>query len=300
MSGVREAAAAGEEDDLNADGAPNAERADIEARARRAGWRPQGEYKGQADRWVDADAFLQIAEEEMPVLKERNRHLDRKVGQLTRNVEQTNAMLHELRQMASKSEERAYERAKLELQQQQRAAVESGDAASYDSIAGRLEALEKEKPKPAPAPVPVVNEDVQELHAWVGKQAWWNTDTRLTKAVTDMHSVIMQSNPGMSQMDALQKTIRVLKEDYPDQLGVKKPVPAGQEEGEGGNPLRDQPSTVGSSQLGAGPARRRGKPTKISDLPREDQPAARTAFAKFQRGMKDFTEEEYVSNFLDQ
>ena len=53
-----------------------------EAKARRQGWRPQDEYRGPADKWVDADAFLKRSDEELPVMRERLRKQDRDLADL--------------------------------------------------------------------------------------------------------------------------------------------------------------------------------------------------------------------------
>ena len=47
----------------------------IEARAREIGWRPQEEFRGAADKWVDAKTFLENGEKVLPIVKAENRRL---------------------------------------------------------------------------------------------------------------------------------------------------------------------------------------------------------------------------------
>ncbi len=47
----------------------------IETRAREMGWRPQEEFRGSADKWVDAKTFLENGEKVLPIVRAENRRL---------------------------------------------------------------------------------------------------------------------------------------------------------------------------------------------------------------------------------
>jgi hypothetical protein len=305
MSGSRQRV----DDDLTENG-EGAGQTDVEARARRAGWRPREEYRGDPERWVDADQFLEVAEHDLPIAKERNKRLDQKLTRQERMLEQQAQAIHELRAMASKNEERAYERARQELLVAQAQAVETADTATYQRATAQLAELEKEKPKPAPTVAPGLppSEDVQDVQNWVKSQDWWQKDQQLTNLVTGMHAQVMMAHPELSQMDGLRRVQRMLAEDYPDKFGQtqKRPQtqPSADQDGDDRQPnaRRDAPAAVGGSELGgAAPRGRRASPKTIADLPRDEQAEARKAYLKFKSmpGLKDFTEEEYVKNYLE-
>src|SRR6185436_4853984 len=90
---------------------PNTE---VEGRARRMGWRPQEEFRGPKDKWVDASQFVERGETELPVLRERFRALDDKFTRLEREnsklshkIEDQTTVLKEFRDYSRQGEERA-------------------------------------------------------------------------------------------------------------------------------------------------------------------------------------------------
>ena len=48
---------------------------ETEISARAMGWRPQDEFGGDPERWVDADTFVARGEQVMPLLKAQNKKL---------------------------------------------------------------------------------------------------------------------------------------------------------------------------------------------------------------------------------
>src|ERR1700761_8071241 len=83
-------------------------------RAKRLGWRPQEEYSGRRE-WVPAEKFIEVAETELPVLRQNFRKLDetyvKDVGQLKTELAEVKDVLKDFREFASRGEQRAYERA---------------------------------------------------------------------------------------------------------------------------------------------------------------------------------------------
>ena len=308
MSGVRE------ENQID-EGQEEAD--ELEARARRAGWVPEDEFRGDKSRWVSAEQFLRVAEENLPKLKERNRALDTKVRRLELQNNAIQEGLNELRTMASKTAQREYERARADILAEQAAAVQTGDVASFNRTTEQLQKLDSDKPKEAAIIAPPPPPDMEELKAWVASKPWWNKDMALTQMVTNMHANYMAKHPGVSNMEALAVVEKLLAPEFPEELGKpaprrrQQPAPEDLEEIDEvqDEPVqrarREVPAAVGGGTFtGASPRRANGKPTKISDLPRDEQPAARKAFEKYKgmmAGMKNpFTEEEYVQNYLNQ
>jgi tetratricopeptide (TPR) repeat protein len=93
---------------------------DFEAEAREHGWVPEGEFKGDSSRWVDAETFMKRADEMMPLLKAQNARLKRDLDSLKKDLKRATAHFEG-------AEKRAYDRAKADLEQRIEEAVESGD-----------------------------------------------------------------------------------------------------------------------------------------------------------------------------
>src|SRR5580765_2686231 len=122
----------GDEDELYADGDAAGEQPDDFSReqlARAAGWRPFNEWRGPPADWVDAEEFLATMEREFPVARETNgrlmrlnARLQRELGQLNERVETTTRqsmdMMREIGASLRSTEQRAYERARADLEAQ--------------------------------------------------------------------------------------------------------------------------------------------------------------------------------------
>ena len=102
-----------------------------EARARRMGWKPEAEWQGEPpkDGFRTAEEFVEHGTAELSILRERNKKLDTQLVERDKRLDEMSGTLAEFKEFASKSEERAYKRAKKDLQAKQRQAM--ADSARY-------------------------------------------------------------------------------------------------------------------------------------------------------------------------
>lgn len=149
--------------------------------ARRMGWTPQEEWKRDPARWVDAPEFLEKTPTELDTLKER----------LRRNS-----------QAAADALEDERRKARIDAQNEIRAAAEAGDA---DRAARAAQQLEK-----ASGPPP-------QTVAWIGRNAWFNEDedARLM-ATTEVNRLAAQ---GASIEDQLAAAEAKVKKRFPEHFG---------------------------------------------------------------------------------
>jgi len=89
--------AAGDEGADGGEGGDNAAaqaaRADVERRASEMGWSPKDKWRGDPNRWIDADAFVKRGEEVLPILQAHSRKSDAKIQQLENQLQKTAALL---------------------------------------------------------------------------------------------------------------------------------------------------------------------------------------------------------------
>lgn len=138
----------GEAPDLEAnDNAPR----DYEAEARKQGWTPKEEFKGDESKFVDAETFVRRAEEITPLIKKQNQALRSEIEQLKKSIKQVN-------EFATKAEERAYNRALSDLKAKQRDAIEIGDADTALALSDEIRDLAK--PAPVTETVKFTEEEV--------------------------------------------------------------------------------------------------------------------------------------------
>ena len=175
----------------------------IEAEASKMGWVPREKFRGDPEKWVDAETFLKRGEEVMPILKANNERLMAEVSktraELTRTQELLKASqeaIEELKQFNTETARRIAEKSRLDLLAELKQARESGDveaqAALEDQLEEVKEVIKKSKQlgesKP-PEPSEEQRRQAAEAAAWIRENApWFGQDRRKTAlllAITD-------------------------------------------------------------------------------------------------------------------
>jgi hypothetical protein len=112
---------------------------DFEAEAREHGWSPKEEFKGDSNRWIDAETFMKRADEMMPLLKADKARLKRELDAIKKDLKR--ATVH-----FEGAEERAYKRAYADIEKRVADATEAGDV---DAAKAALKDLGELKPSAA-------------------------------------------------------------------------------------------------------------------------------------------------------
>lgn len=268
--------------DTNAHEAP-----DIEARARAQGWRPKEEFKGDVSKWKDAQTYVEVGEQFMPVAIERNRALEDKFGRTEAELRAVRAELSEMKQtfndyreFASNGERRAYERAKQELLARRDVAVQHADTETFKQVEGELAELAKTIPVAKVEMKP--NGAGNGIHApdptitrWVEENTWFTSDKELNAFARNHDAYLLEAKPGMSVSERLAAVKAKTKGEFPEKFD---------------NPLRDAPSTVAASN--GGTPRKTNKRT-YDDLPSE----AKKACDKFVKTIPGFKQADYIRDY---
>lgn len=130
---------------------------DYEAEARKHGWRPQEEFRGDPDLWKDAQTYVEAADEEMPLLKKKVKHLEREYEALQKSARRMESQF-------SKAEERI----RTELRAQMEEAVELGDK-------NKFRELQEQHDKLATTPSPLNGEDpAEQILAFREQNSWYD------------------------------------------------------------------------------------------------------------------------------
>jgi hypothetical protein len=274
-----------EDDNLNDGG-------EVETRARSMGWMPEEEFKakGFKGQWRPAEEFVQRAEENPNILRERYDSLERKYADLERVNKETGTRVTEMSDLlrdsianARKRENAAYERGLKDLKARADAAAIDGDSDTYRETRAQIDEMEAARPEPVPEPEktdPAV-EGKAIADAWISRNSWYNTDDELRDIVTGMDVRLAKTMPDLeSRLNHIEAEV---KRRYPAKFRNKK---------------RDEPGTVSNS---APPSGRNGKGKKTyDDLPAEAKQEC-DRFVKLMGKDKDgkpFTREEYVAEYF--
>jgi len=238
-------------------------------RALTMGWVPKEQFRGPAEKWVDAETFIKRGEEFLPFLKANNKRLEQAQERHTKEIERLKGTLEKFAEHHSKAEQRAYERALWELQSEQAAAVEANDLGRVQAITQEIVGLNAEakgsKVEPEQGDPPV-------LADWKADNAWYSRDPVMRAAAVAIADQLV-SEGVIDPARQLAEVTKRIKAEFPQKFE---------------NPnRRAAPAVEGGGQA----ARRTGR--TWGDLPREAQIMA----DEFVRDIPGFTREKYVKGY---
>lgn len=174
-----------------------------EAKAREAGWRPQTEWEGDADEWVDAKEFVRRAP-----LYDRLKTQGKKLKEMDK-------ALHDLSNHSRKIEEIAYSRAIADLQKEKRQAVEEADPVRVAEIDQELDKIRKEKPAEQPQ-----NQIHPAVSEWLGKREnqWFHDNPEMRSFAEAAHNAVFARNPNMDMDESLAEVNKMVRRAFPDKF----------------------------------------------------------------------------------
>ena len=290
----------------NDDDGPADRQADIERKARRLGWKPEGEWRGAKDKWVDAETFLERAAANSSVNRENldrlhsqlesvQETLERERQESRKREEESAAVLNEIVGRFGRMDAAAYARARKDLEARQRQAVADGDTETFDKATADLAAL---KPPPAMPKVtvpkanggeeegkrPAAGEDkwVATVNAWKAKpeNAWFNRDAVLHYAAQGIHIQLRKDHPEWTPEQNLAAVDEEIREKYPERFE------------NGARRAADSPRPKERRGGGVSGGEHRNGRT-YADLP----PEAKDACDRFVRQIKGYTVEDYLKTY---
>lgn len=210
-----------------------------EAEARLLGWKPQEEFKGPADKWTDAEAFV----------AKRNDN----VGMLRNDYEKLQRQFRDLEKRSARSEREGFNRAMEIVAKKQREAVETGDTAAFDEAEKERKKLEKD----AATPTIDVDQRKEEFMEWRADNLWYGqnsllsewADTQAEKMMKDKGSFL-----GPENLSALAVKVKDrFGQKFPEAFGIKSGK--SEDEGEEDKPRRRSPVEGVSTARGKGAAK---------------------------------------------
>lgn len=250
------------------------EEGELEARARRLGWAPKDQWRGDPAKWKTAEDFLALSSEKLPVALERLRKQDAELTSVKKQLDV-------LSKRVVDQDKRGYERAMAEIRAGKKQAVADGDTAAFEAFEAKEDELRKAAPEPEPAKKeePVESPDIT---SWKSKNKWFGNKRGMTDTAIGQYNGYFESNSDESMDDEeararafrfVEKRMRML---YPDEFE---------------NPNRRTAPAVN----GVTPKKANGVKT-FADLP----PDAKAACEKFVRDGIFKSREEYTKDYFAQ
>ncbi|HWV47463.1 MAG TPA: hypothetical protein VN039_15820, partial [Nitrospira sp.] len=159
------------------------------------GWVPQEEFRGDASRWISAEAFVERGEHIMPILKANNERLQSEVaglrGQLSQfqlAIQEGRESIEELRKFHTEDTERKVQLARKNLLAELKAAKKEGDTDREVDLQGELSELDSALREEKTTPVTPVQRQQPaidpEFIAWQTTNPWFGVDKKRTALMT--------------------------------------------------------------------------------------------------------------------
>lgn len=285
---------------------------DVETLAKNMGWRPKEEFSGDPNRFVSAEDFVSKSMQMMPVMRRDLMKMSRQLSSTEERNAEMARVLQDMRDKSNRAEERAYERARRELEAERDQAIDSADRHAVRSIDQRLAELEKDRTPPKQEeksakserkpnqPDPAVVEIAQRFAA---QTPWYTTDPVLHKFVNSLHGSTWDGSPE-SLEENLHDVVEKTKAAFPDKFPAAKKTARGEEEEEDEpqlarveNPRRAQAAAVASGSVAQ---LNRGKSFGWDAIPLGERNAAKVAYERWKKQMPEYTVAEYVKLYLEQ
>lgn len=270
-----------EEDDLGTEDGDErgGDTPEIEQRARRMGWSPKEDFRGDPDKWVDPETYVKRAEEVLPIAKGTIKKLEETVVGMERRLAQQAKTFEEFNEYHKGTAKREYERALETLKKEREEAVVDGDLERFKETEDKIKELDDSHPgvkKADNGDADKPQEEPAGFKAWREANTWFEKDPEMTKFAIRYANGLAAEGTTLKGDDFMEEVTREVKARFPKKFT---------------NPRRDEAAPVGGgAPPGSGGKRGRG----YADLP----PDAKAACDKYVKDIPGFTKEQYVEEYF--
>ena len=194
-----------------------------EEKAMASGWRPEDEWDGDPDDWVDARTFNRNGEF-MSRIQQQSKQLSTSASE----IEELKNAMKALGEHNKKIAEAEYNKAIKALKKEKVAALEEEDHESVVEIEDKIDELkeskkemdsrptqELEKPPADVAPDPLFVE-------WSNENTWYNNDTVMRGAADALGMEYADRNKGAPLADVLDYVTKQMTNKFPQEFGNKR------------------------------------------------------------------------------
>lgn len=183
---------------------------EVEATARKYGWKPKGEFTLAPDGWVDADRFLDLAPTKLKIERDRNKELQDQLARIQGTSERALARIQE-------QERRRFEEEIAQVRAAQAKAFDEADRETFNQARAREAQLVRDAQRVAPEPDP-------EVTGLAEKYADWSKDPELASFAYQL----VEQSPAVKRLSAAKQWAwadRQLRETFPEAFSApEKPV----------------------------------------------------------------------------
>lgn len=199
---------------------------EAQAKAHSLGWRPREEFSGDPEKFTDAKTFLAKANENIPMLRENYRKVEAQNQKLQEKIDALSNQMAQTAKRFEDAERRGYERAVKDIENQQRAAVVSGDVETWDKLQKQKQELSSysyQEPERQPNKAGEMSvDDKIALEVFQATNPWFRNDVDLNEDMSSFVLGIKTRNPNMPMAEVLEKAKAKVVKANPDKFNDGK------------------------------------------------------------------------------
>lgn len=254
---------------------------EIEARAARMGWVDEESFRGDKEKWVSAEEFVERGETQIPILKERLKKMDGQVVSLKGTIGEMKRTFSEFKKWSSKTVAAQYKKATDDIIEKQRDAAADGDVDAFDKYEKKRAALEKDMQDKIDLAETdddsddgtVSHEAMAVFNEWKEENEWFDNDPVLYEYAR-AKSLEIQEERGIGGKVLYDAVGKDVKKRFPEKFKNLKRDAANAVVGDSDPPVKTNKKSFGN-------------------LPKE----AQAQCLEFIKTIPNFTKEEYVASY---
>lgn len=258
--------------------AREAEQQKVEQEAKNMGWSPKENWRGDPDKWIPADKFVERGKNLLPILQER---LDRQTQEIT----ELRGTIKQFGDHHKKALQDQKDAAIAQLKKARQEAFENRDAAAFEEADEKLAAARTQGVTDGGASTNGQDPNAQtvfspeQYEAWKSENTWYQQDQTLEKYADAVAPFVRDTNPHLRGKEFLDAVTKEVMTRHPEKFN---------------NPNRDAPNAVsdGGSEY-KGPSREQ---KSFVDLPAD----AKVQCDRFVKEGLYQTREQYVQEYFNQ
>lgn len=230
------------------------EGAALEADARKQGWVPRDEFRGDPGDWTPADEYVRMGDPKYlrKALKDTRKAVTALEKAREADKTEFGERLERFERMSKAQRAKLY----ADIEAERRKAVKDGDEDRYEEL-NRAEAALYEQEQAAEKPAAKkTQEAAQQPHPdverWVSENPWFTADEELNMAAQGAHLRITKQEPGLSLAENLAKVRTEVIKRFPEKFGKSaKPQTNGHTAVEGGQRMPAAKAAKGWAEIPA-------------------------------------------------
>jgi hypothetical protein len=197
---------------------------DYDNEARAQGWKPQEEYEGDSEKWVDAKTFVERGDKYVGIVKDR---LDRTEKRL-KYQEQLNNDFKRYMERQEKAHAAQLNGLAAQLEQERKRAVSAGDGEAFDRAEKRLQDVRKQQDA-----VKIPQEQTQQsgpppewAQEWMQENPWYGKDRAATAVAETYAKELREAQPFLEDREFMDEVAKYVKTELPHKFENKKKTQA--------------------------------------------------------------------------